>query len=168
MPCTKCEEEGKYKWGKTGECEYATKEDCESANHKYNKMKPTPLGKKSYAEYEKELKEYNLSKVEKVELALVDDLKEGDKFYKVALDMAMSVNDEIENLSSMMNAVKAAASTAEDKYKVLTKIEKQAKELGVNTNDIAGYTRSANNENYVINIQKSIGKALGSIKGAKL
>tara|TARA_R110000737_G_C14319890_1_gene439480 strand:- start:136 stop:639 length:504 start_codon:yes stop_codon:yes gene_type:complete len=167
MPCTKCEE-GKYKWGKTGECEYATKEDCESANHKYNKMKPTPLGKKSYAEYEKELKEYNLSKVEKVELALVDDLKEGDKFYKVALDMAMSVNDEIENLSSMMNAVKAAASTAEDKYKVLTKIEKQAKELGVNTNDIAGYTRSANNENYVINIQKSIGKALGSIKGAKL
>ena len=73
-----------------------------------------------------------------------------------------------ENLSSMMNAVKAAASTAEDKYKVLAKIEKQAKELGVNTNDIAGYKRSANNENYVINIQKSIGKALGSIKGAKL
>ena len=34
------------------------------------KMKtyPTPLGKKTYAEYEKELKEYNLSKVEKVEL----------------------------------------------------------------------------------------------------
>ena len=107
-------------------------------------------------------------KAEKVELGLVDDLKEGDKFYKVALDMAMSVNDEIENLSSMMNAVKAAASTAEDKYKVLTKIEKQAKELGVNTNDIAGYTRSASNENYVINIQKSISKSLGKIKGAKL
>ena len=129
--------------------------------------KPTPLGK-TYEQYKKELKEYNLSKVERVELALVDDLKEGDKFYKVALDMAMSVNDEIENLSSMMNAVKSAASTAEDKYKVLAKIEKQAKELGVNTNDIAGYKRSANNENYVINIQKSIGKALGSIKGAKL
>ena len=44
MPCTKCKE-GKYKWGKTGECEYATKEDCESANSKYNKMQPTPLGK---------------------------------------------------------------------------------------------------------------------------
>jgi hypothetical protein len=130
-------------------------------------MKPTPLGK-TYLEYEAEVKEYNLSKVEKVELALIDDLKEGDKFYKVALDMAMSVNDEIENLSSMMNAVKAAASTAEDKYKVLAKIEKQAKELGVNTNDIAGYKRSASNENYVINIQKSIGKALGSIKGARL
>ena len=60
MPCTKCEE-GNYKWGKTGECEYATKEACESANHKYSKMKPTPLGKKTYEEYEKELKEYNLS-----------------------------------------------------------------------------------------------------------
>ena len=167
MPCTKCEN-GKYKWGKTGECKYDSKEACEKANKKnYNKMKPTPLGK-TYEQYEKELKEFNLSKVERVELALVDDLKEGDKFYKVALDMAMSVNDEIENLSSMMNAVKSAASTAEDKYKVLAKIEKQAKELGVNTNDIAGYKRSANNENYVINIQKSIGKALGSIKGAKL
>jgi chromosome segregation ATPase len=60
MPCTKCEE-GKYKWGETGECKYDTLDACESANHKYNKMQPTPLGKKSYEEYEKELKEYNLS-----------------------------------------------------------------------------------------------------------
>ena len=58
MPCTKCKE-GKYKWGKTGECEYATKEACESANHKY-KMHPTPLGK-TYEEYAKELKEFNLA-----------------------------------------------------------------------------------------------------------
>ena len=60
MPCTKCKE-GKYKWGKTGECEYDSLDACESANHKYNKMRPTPLGKKSYEEYAKELKEYNLS-----------------------------------------------------------------------------------------------------------
>jgi hypothetical protein len=58
MPCKKCDE-GKYKWGETGECEYNTLQDCESANHKY-KMKPTPLGK-TYEEYEKELKEYNSS-----------------------------------------------------------------------------------------------------------
>ena len=49
MPCTKCEE-GNYKWGKTGECKYDTLESCESANSKYNKMRPTPLGKKSYEE----------------------------------------------------------------------------------------------------------------------
>jgi hypothetical protein len=74
MPCTKCKE-GKYKWGKTGECEYATKEDCESANSKYNKMQPTPLGK-TYEEYEKELKEYNFRTVYKIELK---DVKTLDK-----------------------------------------------------------------------------------------
>jgi len=60
MPCTKCKDD-KYKWGKTGECQYPSKEACESANSKYNKMRPTPLGKKTYEEYEKELKEFNLS-----------------------------------------------------------------------------------------------------------
>ena len=62
MPCKKCKD-GKYKWGNTGECKYATKDECEKANPKnYKEMKqyPTPLGK-TYAEYEKELKEYNLS-----------------------------------------------------------------------------------------------------------
>tara|TARA_R110002153_G_scaffold78134_1_gene200126 strand:- start:24 stop:713 length:690 start_codon:yes stop_codon:yes gene_type:complete len=60
MPCTKCEE-GNYKWGKTGECKYDSLDACESANSKYSKMKPTPLGKKTYEEYAKELKEFNLS-----------------------------------------------------------------------------------------------------------
>ena len=60
MPCTKCEN-GKYKWGKTGECKYDSKEACEKANKKnYNKMRPTPLGK-TYEQYEKELKEFHLS-----------------------------------------------------------------------------------------------------------
>jgi thymidylate synthase len=31
MPCEKCEE-GKYKWGETGECLYETLEDCQLAN----------------------------------------------------------------------------------------------------------------------------------------
>ena len=72
MPCKKCEE-GKYKWGKTGECEYDSLDACESANHKY-KMQPTPLGK-TYEEYAKELKEFNLSKVEKVQLTRMGDLR---------------------------------------------------------------------------------------------
>ena len=78
MPCTKCKE-GKYKWGKTGSCEYDTKEECEKANKDYYKKKnttmkqyPTPLGK-TYEEYAKELKEYNLSS-QRVELGLVDDI----------------------------------------------------------------------------------------------
>ena len=52
MPCTKCKD-GKYKWGETGECKYDSLDACESANHKYSKMRPTPLGKKTYEEYEK-------------------------------------------------------------------------------------------------------------------
>ena len=36
MPCTKCKD-GKYKWGETGSCKYATKEDCEKANPKHYK-----------------------------------------------------------------------------------------------------------------------------------
>ena len=60
MPCKKCKD-GNYKYGNTGECKYATKEECEKANpKKYSKNIPTPLGKKTYAEYYKELKEYNL------------------------------------------------------------------------------------------------------------
>ena len=31
MPCEECED-GKYKWGRTGECQYETLEDCQLAN----------------------------------------------------------------------------------------------------------------------------------------
>jgi len=91
MPCTKCKE-GKYKWGKTGECEYATKEACESANHKYNKMKPTPLGKKTYEEYAKELKEYNFSSVYKVELK---DVKTLDKLAAQLESVTVSLDKDL-------------------------------------------------------------------------
>jgi len=42
MPCTKCEE-GLYKWGETGKCEYATLQDCEDANSTYEEMKTTSI-----------------------------------------------------------------------------------------------------------------------------
>tara|TARA_R110002020_G_scaffold475369_1_gene709769 strand:- start:5 stop:727 length:723 start_codon:yes stop_codon:yes gene_type:complete len=42
MPCTKCEE-GKYKWGKTGKCEYDTLQECEDANSTYEEMKTTSI-----------------------------------------------------------------------------------------------------------------------------
>ena len=37
MPCTQCKE-GKYKWGETGECEYDTLEECETANASYEEL----------------------------------------------------------------------------------------------------------------------------------
>ena len=97
MPCTKCEEGGNYKWGKTGECEYATKEACESANHKYNKMNPTPLGKKTYEQYAKELKEYNLSSVHRVELGLADDVEKLTQQAKEEIELIVRDNGFIKN-----------------------------------------------------------------------
>jgi ribosomal protein S17E len=41
MPCTKCEE-GKYKWGETGDCKYDTLQECEDANS-YEEMKLTSI-----------------------------------------------------------------------------------------------------------------------------
>ena len=42
MPCKECSE-GNYKWGETGECEYATLQDCEDANSTYEEMKTTSI-----------------------------------------------------------------------------------------------------------------------------
>jgi hypothetical protein len=135
MPCTKCEN-GKYKWGKTGECKYDSKEECEKANpKKYSKMKPTPLGKKSYEEYEKELKEFNLSKVERVEFALIDDslkFTKGVNVFGKNIDISekelektfRSVKVDLEELQSDLNALK----------KGINEVDKQAKELGVAKN----------------------------------
>ena len=124
MPCTKCEE-GKYKWGETGECEYDSLDACESANHKY-KMQPPPLGK-TYEEYAKELKEFNLSKVEKIELGLVDD-------YNTRIDKA---NDERKGASVVYakarGKMQIATKHLELAVDIAEKVEKAAKELGVDS-----------------------------------
>ena len=120
MPCTKCEE-GNYKWGKTGECKYDTLESCESANSKYNKMRPTPLGKKSYEEYAKELKEYNLSS--------------DDNYTKLAKMINLA---DIKTLEQLMGKMKGSSAkmqkgiSAVKKEKIATdKIGKQYDEMEV-------------------------------------
>ena len=124
MPCTKCEN-GKYKWGKTGECKYDSKEECEKANpKKYSKMKPTPLGKKSYEEYEKELKEFNLSKVERVELALIDDI---DKLLDNAGRTVKSADKKL--ISANQELLSATSPVAGARLKIGDAL-KMAKELG--------------------------------------
>jgi hypothetical protein len=42
MPCTQCEE-GNYKWGETGDCEYSTLQECEEANASYEEMQTTSI-----------------------------------------------------------------------------------------------------------------------------
>ena len=124
MPCTKCEN-GKYKWGKTGECKYDSKEECEKANpKKYSKMKPTPLGKKSYEEYEKELKEFNLSS-QRVELGIIDDVK---KLYDKGQN---NYSDALVSGRKTMVKLQAAINFFEKTEQEFEKAEKMAKELGV-------------------------------------
>ena len=169
MPCTKCEE-GNYKWGKTGECKYDTLESCESANSKYNKMQPTPLGKKTYEEYEKELKEFNLSKVERVELGLAQDLKktaeatEGSlKTADKVIGIADKVNSTIKNLSSDVKfynkykeLVEKDLESAVKRLKSLkSEAEKGAKDLGLDVKDIDGYKEA----------QASLYKSENALKG---
>ena len=110
MPCTKCEEG--YKWGETGECKYDTLQDCESANSKYNKMQPTPLGK-TYEEYAKELKEYNLSSVHRVELGLADDVEK----------LTQQAKDLIPELNKDMGFIKDSEKDVVRDNKLLTKRE---------------------------------------------
>ena len=125
MPCKKCKDEN-YKWGNTGECKYATKDECEKANpKKYSNMKPTPLGKKTYEEYEKELKEYSLRKVERVELGAIDDLKK-------KLDKSISVFDK--NVSEVRGMASKFVDLEGEFEKLMNEsslIKKQLSDLGV-------------------------------------
>ena len=146
MPCKKCKD-GKYKWGNTGECKYATKDECEKDNpKKYSKMKntPTPLGKKTYEEYAKELKEFNLSaepKLEKIELGAIDDIKKKldknitlfDKSVNEVRGMAKKFVDLEENFNKIMDEAsfirKQLSDLGVDDPKNLSFVSLKSKEL---------------------------------------
>mgnify|MGYP003624690744 CR=1 FL=1 len=128
MPCTKCEE-GKYKWGKTGSCKYDTKADCESDNKDYykkNTMQPTPLGKKSYEEYAKELKEYNLSSVHRVELGLADDV---EKLTQQAKDLIPDLNRDIDGIKVSEKNIVTENKLLTKREGVLEKADKKRMDL---------------------------------------
>tara|TARA_Y100001938_G_scaffold116919_1_gene161151 strand:- start:45 stop:539 length:495 start_codon:yes stop_codon:yes gene_type:complete len=142
MPCKKCPD-GKYKYGNTGECKYDTKEECDKANpNKYNKMKeyPTPLGKKTYEEYEKELKEFNLSaepKLEKIELTAITELEEYeyelDKGREDLMKFATDAREAIAKGVRELNRLDAVNKVAN---RILGDVEKAAKDLGVDVPQI--------------------------------
>jgi hypothetical protein len=150
MPCTKCED-GKYKWGKTGSCKYSTKEACEKANpKKYNKMRPTPLGKKTYEQYEKELKEFNLSKVEKIELGDVDDLKKLNSQMKTILSKIEKTGKKWEDLDDQLRDLGADASKIFPKLRGLQEdVADALKALGLKNSDVPSLSEAEKNvDNY--------------------
>tara|TARA_Y100000004_G_scaffold189119_1_gene244271 strand:- start:982 stop:1539 length:558 start_codon:yes stop_codon:yes gene_type:complete len=156
MPCKKCKD-NKYKYGNTGECKYATKEECEKANpKKYNKMKkyPSPIGKKTYEEYAKELKEFNLSKVERVELSLVGDAKsivkkaqkeidgldEGENIFLNAEDKYEKIRDEFLKADAITLASgKRLEKIAKEMQDIKSEFDKIGKELGLDYKDVKEY-----------------------------
>ena len=93
-----------------------------------NKIQPTPLGKKSYAEYAKELKEYNLSKVEKVHLGTMDDLRKAvDKLktYDLEKDLS-SLRSQYKTINGVLTKLKSQSKTfVKDYIKLEGKADKQ-------------------------------------------
>ena len=144
MPCTKCEE-GNYKWGKTGECKYDTLESCESANSKYNKMQPTPLGK-TYEEYAKELNEFNLSATKRFDFGLAQDLDKAAQKSEGLVKKSKKLVEKIDKVRKAYNDLwektRTETNEIEDQISFNNKRVKDAttaaKELGVNVNDIKG------------------------------
>ena len=161
MPCKECEN-GKYKWGNTGECKYDSKEACEKANpKKYNKMKPTPLGKKTYEEYEKELKEFNLSKVEKVELGLVDDFEKlFEKSEKNLMKTEPQYGDILNNSRKLYKEMQKVDKNIDEAISNYSILNKKAKELGVDLDGKIETKRKRLN-----NFKKTTTQIIGELKG---
>jgi len=102
--------------------------------------KPTPFGKKTFAEYEKEVndyKEFNLSKVEKVDLASVKELSKMINEFKSSFDKAVSAFDKIDNVvKAVAKPINKAQSLSVDIDREYKQFKKQAKELGVDIPNI--------------------------------
>ena len=173
MPCKQCKD-GKYKWGNTGECKYATKEACEKANpknYKEMKNKPTPIGKKSYEEYAKELKEFNLSQVERVELGINDEL---GKYLKELNTSVYTLEKRTLDAEKELTTVKKAAASVKKNEPVLIKeadninktmsalnqvlkeADSAAKALGIKPSDLPNYNSS---EDMLMVANKAISEA---------
>tara|TARA_R100001510_G_C7619416_1_gene180689 strand:- start:220 stop:726 length:507 start_codon:yes stop_codon:yes gene_type:complete len=166
MPCKKCKD-GKYKYGNTGECKYDTKEECDKANpNKYNKMKeyPTPLGKKTYDEYAKELKEFNLSaepKLTKVELGLVDDFEKlFEKSEKNLMKTEPQYGDILNNSRKLYKEMQKVDKNIDEAISNYSTLNKKAKELGV---DLDGKIKTKRKR--LDNFKKTTTQIIGELKG---
>jgi hypothetical protein len=116
--------------------------------------KPTPFGK-TYLQYQESLKTF--SSVQKVELGLVDEMKDilsdakriislqedGFKWGEKAETQYKEVKKVISDAEGITRgAIKQAANLKTEGDKVLNKIEVQVKELGIPLNDIKGYSEA--------------------------
>ena len=109
-----------------------------------------PLGK-TYKEYQEELEKVNLTKAEKIELGLVDDLDKADKearkfLVELAKEQEEVVNkyDDIKSLVSKYNtlnknykkSIKKGKSAFKELRDNVEKVQKGVKDLGIKANDV--------------------------------
>ena len=115
--------------------------------------KPTPFGKQTFAEYEKEVKEYkafNL-KAERVELGAIDNLekadKEGRKLIEELAKEQGEVDSSFDEIKAKINnytklnknykeSIKKGKSVFKELMDNIDKVQKGIKELGVAANDV--------------------------------
>jgi predicted nucleic acid-binding Zn-ribbon protein len=129
--------------------------------------KPTPIGKKTFAEYEKEVKEfkeYNLSS-QRVELGIAKDLASANKKSQGIIKQTTKIVEKIEKAFGAYNTAwektRSQVQVIEKQISLNQSIIKEAgsaaKELGVDVNDIKG-----------VNTLESINKELSvEINGLK-
>ena len=114
---------------------------------------PTPLGKQTFAEYEKEVKEYkafNL-KAERIELGAIDNLekadKEGRKLIEELAKEQGEVDSSFDEIKAKINnytklnknykeSIKKGKSVFKELMDNIDKVQKGIKELGVAANDV--------------------------------
>jgi len=115
---------------------------------------PTPLGK-TYEQYEKEVKEYNLSKVEKVELSVVSDLEDAIEKLSNLRDSAYGLNKDVltlqQNIKPLLKEKKEyteglkdnsfVAKAEENIKKAFNSLSQQAAELGVAPSKLPVYKK---------------------------
>ena len=115
---------------------------------------PSPLGK-TYEQYKKEVKKFkeiNLSKVERVKLNLIDDLKISVNSLSSNESILQEVGQDMVKINSQMSSIlpkakdrakvgKSMIGATDKKIELAQKnvilVEQRAKELGVNLNEIS-------------------------------
>jgi DNA repair exonuclease SbcCD ATPase subunit len=128
-------------------------------------MRPTPLGKKTYEEYEKELKEYNLStqRFDFKDMKTLDKLlkeadKLGSKFKKLkdkAIDAEISWEDEEESVKELKEKYDKSFQNVE---KLKAKYEKQRQIVLAGKGEIQSFLLTFRT---AVSQVESAGKALG-------
>jgi len=120
---------------------------------------PTPLGKQTFAEYEKEVKEYkafNLSKVQRIELDYIGKLDDlFMKGFKDKLDSAKMIRKALGGLKSSVSTFTKAVKVAQEALKL-------SKELG----DKTAIKVFARNLDEAKGHESDIKKAFAEVSGA--